>query len=154
MAVGNTSSTEVTLDLTEGGTTEQEGAGTGGVLESEGVKFSARATSGNDAGAGSLGETEGDNVHFLELKLTFVIGDGTNNNSGAVRLLAKVLDELGKRDRGTGGPGGQESAQNSLAETGVGAARKEAEELDKELVVEVLALGGGLVVLLEATALD
>lgn len=65
-----------------------------------------------------------------------------------------MLNELGEGHRGAGSPGRQKATQDSLAETGVGTAGEEAEELNKELVVEVLALGDGFVVLLEATALD
>lgn len=41
VGVGNTGGTPVTLDLTESGTTEQEGVGTGRVLESEGIELEA-----------------------------------------------------------------------------------------------------------------
>ena len=137
MGVGNTGGTPETLDLTHGGTTEQEGLGTSGVLHSELIEFSAGATSGNNASAGSLGETESNNVQLGEGELTLIISDATNNDGGTFDLLTQVLNELGEGHWGAVSAGGDKATQNSLAEAGIGTAGEEAEKLKESIKVMI-----------------
>jgi hypothetical protein len=127
---------------------------TGGVLHDEFVKGEAFATSGGDAGAGSLGEAGSSDGHLTAVKLAHIVGDGTNNNGDALGILAEILDELGDGHWGAGGSAGDEATKDGLGEGGVGSAGEELEELNEELHVEVLGLGGSLVLVLEAALVD
>ena len=127
---------------------------TGGVLHDEFVKGEAFATSSSDAGAGSLGEAGSSDGHLTAVKLTHIIGDGTNNNGNALGVLSEVLDELGNGHWGAGGSAGDETTEHGLGEGGVGPAGEELEQLDEELHVEVFGLGSSLVLVLEAALVD
>ena len=131
VATGDTTGTEVALGLAHGGTTEEEGTLALGVLHGHGIEGVARATGSDDTGAGSLSETEGDNVHLGEGELTLVISDSANNDGGTVSLGAQVLHELGKGNRGTAGAGCVQAAEDGLGESRLVTAGKETEELHK-----------------------
>lgn len=105
------------------GSTEEEGVGTGGLLESELIESQGLAASGEDASAGSGGETEGRNGDGGDLEETVVIGDGTDNNDGL--LLVAVLDVVDNaRDRHgrTVDAAHEQPAEDNLVESRVGTA--------------------------------
>lgn len=58
-----------------------------------------------------------------------------------LQLVVHVLDQLGKRNRCSVSPRRNKSAKASFRESGVGSARQELEELHKQVVVQILALG-------------
>lgn len=105
------------------GSAEEEGVGTGGLLESELIESQGLAASGEDARAGSGGEAEGSNGELGNLEETVVIGDGGDDDDGL--LLAAVLDVVDDaRDRHgrTVDAAHKQPAEDNLVEGRVGTA--------------------------------
>lgn len=105
------------------GAAEQQGVGASGLLEGQLVKGLDGAAGGEDASAGSGGETQGSDVHLGDLEQTDIIGDGADNDNGL--LLVAVLEVGGDAREGHGGAVDarhKETAQDDLVEGRVGTA--------------------------------
>lgn len=105
------------------GTAEQQGVGTSGLLESQLVEGLDGAAGGNDASAGSGGETQGGDVHLGDLEQTDIVSDGADNDDGL--LLVAVLEvglDAREGDGGTVHAGHEETTQDDLVEGRVGTA--------------------------------
>ncbi|KAH0194800.1 ribosomal protein L18e, partial [Aureobasidium melanogenum] len=85
------------------GATEEEGVGTGRGAHGQLIDGQGLTTSGDNAGAGSVGVAEGGNRELGELKETVVVSDGADQDDGlALVSLAGVLvgssgNDLGER---------------------------------------------------------
>lgn len=105
------------------GTAEDQGVATGRSAESELVEGNGLTTSGDDAGTGGSGEAESSNGNLGEGKETVVVGDGADNNDGALlTLLVDVGDDTRERDGGAVDLGHEEASENNLVEGSVGTA--------------------------------
>lgn len=69
-----------------------------------------------------------------------------------LHLVVQVLDNLGERNRRSVGSRRNESAQDSLRKSRSRAARKELEQLNQQVVVQVFALGVFLGSVLNSTS--
>lgn len=108
------------------GATEQQGVGTGGLLQGKLVKGDGRAASSQDAGTSSGGETQGGDVHLGDSEQTGVIGDGANDDDGL--LLVAVLNvgvDAGQRNGRAVHAGHKQTAQDDLVEGRVGTAYRD-----------------------------
>lgn len=105
------------------GATEEEGVGTGGLLQSQLVKGNGLAAGSSDAGTGGGGEAESGNGGLGDGQETVVVSDGTNNNDG---LLVVAVLKVGRNAReGDGGAvdaGHEQAAEDDLVEGGISAA--------------------------------
>ena len=85
------------------GATEEEGVGTGRGAHGQLIDGQGLTTSGDNAGAGSVGVAEGGNRELGELKETVVVSDGADQDDGlALVSLSGVLvgssgNDLGER---------------------------------------------------------
>lgn len=124
-------------------TTDEDCVGTSGGTGSQLVKSQALSTSLDDAGTGSLGETQGGNLQASRnLSHALIIGNGTDHDGDGISLLSvHVLDNSGQGHGGTVDTGHAEALQDDLVEAGVGTARQETVQLDQEGKVDVLAAG-------------
>lgn len=125
------------------GATEQQGVGTGGLLQGELVESLGSAASSQDTGTGSSGETQGSDVHLGNLEQTGVIGDGADNDDGL--LLVAVLDvgvDAGERHGRSVHAGHEQTAQHDLVEGRVGTAYPI--EIEGQQLPQVSALGVNL----------
>ena len=105
------------------GATEEEGVGTGGLLESELIESDGLAASGDDAGTGGGGEAQSGDGHLGDDQETVVIGDGTNNNDGLLLVaVLEVLGNAGQRDRRAVDAAHEQAAKHDLVEGRVSAA--------------------------------
>lgn len=105
------------------GSTEKEGVGTGGLLESELIEGDGLAASGDDASAGSGGEAQSGDGHLGDDKETVVIGDGTNNDDGLLLVaVLEVLGNAGQRDGRTVDTAHEQATEHDLVEGRVGTA--------------------------------
>ena len=105
------------------GTTEEEGVGTSGLLESELIESDGLASSSEDARASRGSEAEGSDIQLGNLEETVVIGDGADNDDGL--LLIAVLDvggDAGERHGGTVDAAHEQAAQDDLVKGRVGTA--------------------------------
>lgn len=108
------------------GAAEEQGVGTGGLLEGELVQGDGLAAGSGDAGAGGGGEAHGGDLHLGDLEQAVVVGDGADNDNGL--LLVAVLEVAGNARQGDGGAvdaGHKEAAQDNLVEGRVGTAWRE-----------------------------
>lgn len=157
VALGATSNTKVLNGLT--GvllSTEEDTVGTSGAALGELVKSQALTTSLDNTGTGSLGETEGSNLHLGNLNETLIISDGTDDDGDAV-LLGGDGQVLGHGAQGHGGTvdlAHTQALEDDLVEAGSGTAGQEAVELDQEVKVDVVALGRGTLQSLDVVVLD
>ena len=78
------------------GATEEEGVGTGGLLEGKLIQGDGLAASGLKTAAGSGGEAQSRNGDLGDLEQTVVVGDGTDNDNGALLLLGCVGYDAGQ----------------------------------------------------------
>ena len=78
------------------GATEKEGVGTGGLLEGKLIQGDGLAASGLKTAAGSGGEAQSRNGDLGDLQQTVVIGDGTDDDNGALLLLSGVGYDAGQ----------------------------------------------------------
>lgn len=130
------------------GTAEEDRIGTLGRAEGELVEGDALSTSGEDAFASGLGETEGADRHLGALEHADVVSDLGHNDGNLAVLVLHVLGEAGQTNWGSIGLGLMQPLENGGAELGVSTARKELIELDEKTGVGVLRLdhlGRGLV---------
>lgn len=146
--------------------TEEEGVTAGGGLERELVKGHGLAASGLDAGAGGGGEAEGRDVDLGDLEEAVVVGNGPDNDHGALLIILDVVRDAREGDRGAVDAGHEQAAEDDPVEVGIGAAwagressrvsmpqtkeletwrspltGQEAVKLHKELEVDIVALG-------------
>lgn len=108
------------------GTTEQQGVGTGGLLQGKLVQSLGSAASSQDTGTSGGGETQGSNVHLGDLEQTGVIGDGADDDDRL--FLVTVLDvgvDAGQRDGRAVHAGHKQTAQYDLVEGRVSTACRE-----------------------------
>lgn len=83
------------------GATEEEGVGTGRGAHGQLIDGQGLTTSGDNAGAGSVGVAEGGNRELGELKETVIVSDGADQDDGlALVSLAGVLVGSGGNDLG------------------------------------------------------
>lgn len=104
------------------GATEEQGVATSGGLERELVQGHGLAAGGLDAGAGSAGEAEGRDVDGGDLEEAVVVGDGADDDNGALLLLLDVLRDTRERHGGPVDARHKEAAEDDLVEARVGAA--------------------------------
>jgi len=143
VGVGDTGAlTEVSLAITALGSTEEDSVGTLGGTEGELIKSKALSASGENALAGSGGETGGAYRHLGALKHTDIIGDLADDDSGLAFLLGH---ELGKTVESHGGGvdlGHVQALGDGGAEVGVRTAGEKLVELDAKTGVGVSGLDG------------
>lgn len=136
--------------------TEEHAAGASGAALGELVKGQALTTGLDNAGTGSLGETEGSNLHGGDLEEALIIGDGTNDDGNRV-LLGGNGQVLGKSAQGHGRAvnlAHAETLEDDLVEAGAGTAGQEAVQLNEEVQVDVVTLGRGALQSLDVVLLD
>lgn len=125
-------------------TTDQKSVLTLGGTASELIKSKDLTASLEDAGTGTLGDTESSDRDLGDLEQANIVGDGANNDDGLLVStgLSSGLLKGAQADRGAVSLGEEEALENDPVETGVGAASEEAIELHKQSQVGVLASGG------------
>lgn len=136
------------------GSTEDQGVASGGGTESKLVQGDGLTTSSDNAGTGGGSEAEGGNGGLGEGQETVVIGDGADDDDGALLLLAKVGNNAGEGNGRAVDLGHEKSSENNLVESGIGSASQEAVQLDQELQVDIVALGGLAVSALDVVAVE
>lgn len=137
------------------GATEDQGVASGGSTESKLVQGNGLTASGDNAGAGSGGESQSSDSHLGELEQAVIIGDGTDNDDGSLlALLVDVGDNSGQGDGRAVDLGRKQTSENDLVEGRVGSASQEAVELHQELEVDIVALGGSAVSALDVVAVE
>jgi hypothetical protein len=105
------------------GSTEDQGVAASGSTESQLVEGDGLTTGSKNAGTGSGGEPKGGNGRLGERQETVVIGDGADNDDGALlALLVDVGNNAGQRDRGAVDLGHEQSSEDHLVESGIGSA--------------------------------
>lgn len=166
MAVG--AETEVLDGLTGVlGAAEQQGVAAGGGAEGKLVEGDGLAAGGSQTGTGGGGESQGGDGHLGDRQETVVVGDGADNNDGALLILLDVGRNAGQGDGRAVDAGREQAAEDDLVEVGIGTAchvrsapclldpslflleealtgkltGQEAVQLDEKLQVHVLALG-------------
>lgn len=105
------------------GAAEQEGVGTGGLLESQLVEGDDLTAGRGDAGTGGGSDAESSNLDLGDRQETVVVGDGANNDDGL--LLIAVLEvgrDAGQRDGGAVDAAHEQAAQDHLVEGRISAA--------------------------------
>ena len=104
------------------GATEQQGVGTSGLLKSKLVESQGLAAGSEDASTGGGGEAESSNADLGDGEQAVVIGDGADNNDGALVVLLDLGGNARQGQRGAVDAGHEEAAQDNLVEAGVGTA--------------------------------
>ena len=110
------------------GATEEEGVGTGRGAHGQLIDGQGLTTSGDNAGAGSVGVAEGSDRELGELKETVVVSDGADQDNGlALVSLAGVLvgssgNDLGERHGRAVDLAHHQAAEDGGIELGVGTA--------------------------------
>lgn len=105
------------------GTTENKGVAASGSTESKLIQSDGLTAGGDNAGAGGGSEAESRNRDIGERKETVVVGDGSDNNDGALlALLVDVGNNAREGHRRTVDLGHEETAENNLVEGSVGTA--------------------------------
>lgn len=136
------------------GSTEDQSVGTSGGTEGQLVEGDGLTTGSNDASTGGSGEAEGSDGELGEGEHAVVVGDGADNDDGALLVLGGVANNAGKRNRGTVNLGHKQAAEDDLVEVGVGATSQEAVKLHQELEVDIVALGSTAVSALHVVAVE
>jgi hypothetical protein len=137
------------------GATEDQGVAAGRGTQGKLVQGDGLAASGNDAGTGGGGEAQGSDVDLGEGQQAVVVGDGADNNNGALlTLLVDVGHNAGQRHGRTVDLGHEKAAEDDLVERGVGTTGQEAVKLHQELEVDIVALGGLAVRGLDVVAVE
>lgn len=163
------------------GSTEDQGVASGRSTESKLVQGDGLTTSSDNAGTGGGSEAEGGNGGLGEGQETVVIGDGADDDDGALLLLAKVGNNAREGNGRAVDLGHEKSSENNLVESGIGSAwlsqknvsrsmqparklschnlgfqltSQEAVQLDQELQVDIVALGGLAVSALDVVAVE
>lgn len=107
------------------GATEEQGVAASGGLEGELVKGEDLATSSLDPGTGGSSEAEGRDVDRGDLEETVVVGDGADDDDGALLVVLNVARNAREGDRGAVDAGHKEAAEDDLVEVRVRAACSE-----------------------------
>lgn len=102
------------------GTAEQQGVAAGRGTESQLVEGQSFATGGDNAGAGSSGESESSDGDLRNLQETVVIGDSTNDDDGlSLGVLVDLTLDTREGDGRSVDAGHEEAAQDNLVEAGI-----------------------------------
>jgi len=153
--VGVGAETEVPDGLTGVlGSTENQGVGTSGGTEGQLVEGDGLTTGSKDASTGGSGEAEGSDGDLGEGEHAVVVGDGADNNDGALLILGGVANNAGERNRRTVNLGHKQAAEDDLVEVGVGTTSQEAVKLHQELEVDIVTLGSTPVSVLHVVAVE
>jgi len=150
------------------GSPDEERVGASGSAEGKLVEGEALAAGSRDACAGGGGEAEGGNAELGHLEDAVVVRDGADDDDrlggcggvggglglGVEALVAGQVCDARDGDRWPVGLGHEQTAQDDLVEVGLGAAGKEAVELDEQQEVRVLALGRCAAPVLDVLVLD
>jgi hypothetical protein len=110
------------------GATEEEGVGTGRGAHGQLIDGQGLTTSGDNAGAGSVGVAEGSDRELGELKKTVVVSDGADQDDGLALVgLGRVLvgssgNNLGQRHGRTVDLAHVQTAEDSGVKLAVGTA--------------------------------
>jgi len=136
------------------GSTENQGVGTSGGTEGQLVEGDGLTTGSKDASTGGSGEAEGSDGDLGEGEHAVVVGDGADNNDGALLILGGVANNAGERNRRTVNLGHKQAAEDDLVEVGVGTTSQEAVKLHQELEVDIVTLGSTPVSVLHVVAVE
>jgi len=155
VASGRSGNTKVFHSLASvPGATEENAVGSLGLNQSELIKGEALTASSYNASASSLGEAECADAHLGEFMDTYVIGDGSYENSDLA--FATGFHELSKAADGQRGPVGlahKQTLENNLVKLSAGTASEEGVQLYQEGKVYILRCSlGALLVANAATA--
>ncbi len=108
------------------GATENKSVATGRSAKSKLIERNGFTTSGNNAGTGGSSESEGSDSHLGASEQAVVVGDGANNDNGALlAFLVDVRDDAGQGDGRAVDLGHKETSKNDLVERGIGSAWEE-----------------------------
>ena len=110
-------------------TSEEDGVGTGGVLENELVEGHDSTSSGDDSSSGSLGNLEGADSHLGDSQESDIVSDSSNENGGSVFLSGEESSESRDRDGSSVDSRVLESLEDGLSESSLGSSGEEREEL-------------------------
>ena len=103
------------------GATEDQGVAAGGGTQSKLVQGDGLTAGGDDAGTGGGGESQGSDGDLGEGQQTVVVGDGADNNDGALlTLLVDVGNNAAQGDGRTVDLGHEQAAQDDLVEGRIG----------------------------------
>lgn len=102
---------------------EDQGVAASRSSESQLVERNRLTASSDNSGTGSGCEPKGGNSRLGESQETVVIGDGADNDDGALlALLADVGDNAGQRNGRAVDLGHEKSSEDHLVECGIGSA--------------------------------
>lgn len=104
------------------GSTEDQGVAAGRSTESKLIQGDGLTTGSDNAGTGGGSEAEGGNGGLGEGQETVVIGDGADDDDGALLLLADVGNNAGEGNGRAVDLGHEKSSENNLVEGGIGSA--------------------------------
>ena len=159
------------------GTAEDQGVAASGRTESKLVQGDGLTAGGDDASTGGGGESESGHGELRELQEAVVVGDGADNDDGALLLLGDVRGDSRQGHRRAVHLGHKEASEDNLVEGRIGTAWKtrglltssgfismlgrcvgrtgqEAVKLHQELEVDIVALGGLAVSALDVVAVE
>lgn len=102
------------------GSTQDQSVAAGRGTQSKLVQGDGLAASLDDASASGGGESQSSDSDLGEGQEAVVIGDGADNDDGALlALLVDVADDAGQRNGGTVDLGHKETSEDDLVEAGV-----------------------------------
>lgn len=105
------------------GSTKDQSVASGRSTESELIEGDGLTTGGSNSGTGSGSESKSGNGGLGESQKSVVIGDGADNDDGALlALLVDVGNNAGQRNGGAVDLGHEESSKDNLVEGGIGTA--------------------------------
>ena len=104
------------------GPTEEQRVAASGGLERELVEGQSLATGGLDASTGGGSEAEGRDVDLGDLEEAVVVGDGADDDNGALLVILNVARNAREGDGGAVDTGHKQAAEDDLVEARVGAA--------------------------------
>ena len=104
------------------GTAEDQGVGTSGGTGGQLIEGDGLTTGSDDASAGGGGEAEGSDGELGAHEHAVVVGDGTDNDDGALLALGVgVGGDAGEGDGRAVDLGHKQAAEHDLVEAGVSA---------------------------------
>ena len=102
---------------------EEQGVASGGSAESQLIQSQGLTSSSNDAGTSSSSESESGNAELGDGQETVVIGDGTDDTTVRLSVLARLVSNNARDGDGWSVDAGhEEAAENDLVEGRVGSA--------------------------------
>lgn len=108
------------------GTTEDQSVAASGSTESKLIEGDGLTTGSEDASSGGSGEAEGSDGELGADQHAVVVGDGADNNDGALVILGEVGCNAREGDGRAVGLGHKQAAEDNLVEVGISAASQEA----------------------------